>query len=103
MELNLNENWKKTTAIDSFSGIIKPTGYEWSYRDIDRSGGVRIYHTLTEDCTWLHVNVHFVYQDSHEERMLTLNTRISSQDEFDNIIEQIHRKYERQRYINPNH
>lgn len=95
MELNLNKKWRVTSAKDAFSDRIKPTGYEWLYSDIDRSGGVRIYHTLTEDCTWLYVSVHFIYQDSHEERILILSTRISSQDEFDNIIEQIHKKYER--------
>ena len=95
MELKLNNNWRVTTAYDGFSGRTIPTGYEWVYRNINRSGGVRIYHTLTEDCTWLHVNVHFVFQDSREERVLTLNTRLTSQEDFDNIITQIHDRYAR--------
>ena len=95
MELRLNGDWRETSVFDYWTGKIKPTGYEWIYSDINRSGGIRMYHTLTEDCTWLHVNAHAVYQDGREERLFTLNTRITSQEDFDNIITQIHNRYAR--------
>lgn len=92
MKLELNDNWRETSVVDAWTGRVKPTGYEWVYRDVS---GIRIYHTLTEDCTWLHVNAHSVYTDGHEERVFTLNTRITSQEDFDNIITQIHNRYAR--------
>lgn len=95
MELKLNDNWRATSCIDTWDGGIKPTGYEWWFSNVTRAGGVRIYHTLTEDCTWLHATAHAVYQDSHEELLFTLNTRITSQKDFDNIITQIHNRYVR--------
>ena len=95
MELKLNGDWRETSVIDCWTGKIKPTGYEWSFSNVTRAGGIRIYHTLTEDCTWLHANAHAVYQDGHEERLFTLNTRITSQEDFDNIITQIHNRYAR--------
>lgn len=95
MKLELNSEWRETSAVDTWTGRVKPTGYEWVHRDVGGGGGIRIYHTLTEDCTWLHVNAHAIYQDGSEERVFTLNTRISSQEDFDNIITQIHNRYAR--------
>lgn len=93
MELKLNDKWRATKAFDKNIDKFKPTGYEWHFSNVTAAGGVRIYHTLTEDCTWLHVNAHAVYQDGCEERLFTLNTRITSQEDFDNIIKQIHNRY----------
>lgn len=95
MELRLNENWRETRALNTDTGKFISTGYEWLFSNVTRAGGVRIYHTLTEDCTWLHVNAHAVYQDGREERLFTLNIRIKSQEDFDNIITQIHNRYAR--------
>lgn len=95
MELKLNDNWRETSAIDTWTDKSKITGYEWRFSNVTGAGGVRIYHTLTEDCTWLHANAHAVYQDGREERLFTLNTRITSQEDFDNIITQIHNRYAR--------
>lgn len=95
MELKLNDNWREIRVIDTFTDKIRAIGYEWCFSNVTRAGGVRIYHTLSEDCTWLHANAHAVYQDGREERLFTLNTRITSQEDFDNIITQIHNRYER--------
>ena len=95
MDLKLNDNWRETRAFNKYTGNFMPTGYEWHFSNVTRAGGVRIYHTLTENCKWLHVNAHMVYQDGHEERLFTLNTRIISQEDFDNIITQIHNRYAR--------
>lgn len=95
MYLKLNDNWRETRARSTLTGEIKTIGYEWHFSNVTRAGGVRIYHTLTENCTWLHANAHMVYQDGHEERLFTLNTRITLQEDFDNIITQIHNRYAR--------
>lgn len=96
MKLKLNREWRETSVVDTWTGRLKPTGYEWRFS----AGGIRIYHTLTEDCTWLHVNAHAIYQDGNEERVFTLNIRISSQEDFDNIITQIHNRYAKCRRYN---
>lgn len=41
MELKLNSEWRETIAFDAWTGRVKPTGYEWVYRDVSDGGVIR--------------------------------------------------------------
>lgn len=38
MELKLNDNWRETSAINTFTGKVWTTGYEWCFSNVTGAG-----------------------------------------------------------------
>ena len=94
MDLKLSDKWKKTTAFNTFEQKIVHTGYEYTFSNVTRGGGIRLYSTLTEDNSWLFFSVHRVFRDCHEERLCSLNMRVTSQEDFEKVFSTLCKRYE---------